>query len=101
MEEMLFGIIANVGMARSSYIEAIQAAKQGNYEEAEKLVKEGKAAFVEGHKTHAELITKEAQGDGFQCSLLLIHAEDQLMSAEQFGILSEEFIDLYKRIGNK
>ena len=31
-------------------------------------------------------------------TLLLTHAEDQLMSAEAFGILSREFVDLYKEI---
>ena len=30
--------------------------------------------------------------------LLLTHAEDQLMSAEAFGILAEKFVDLYKKL---
>ncbi|MBQ1914169.1 MAG: PTS lactose/cellobiose transporter subunit IIA, partial [Selenomonadaceae bacterium] len=30
--------------------------------------------------------------------LLIIHAEDQLMSAEAFKILAQEFIDVYKRV---
>ena len=33
------------GEARSAYMGAIQTAKQGNYEEAEKLIKEGGDAF--------------------------------------------------------
>ncbi len=98
MEELLFTMITNVGSARSSYIEAIQFAKVGNFEEAEALLKDGQKSFLEGHKIHAELITKEAGGEVFESRLLLMHAEDQLMSAEAFSILSEEFIDLYKKI---
>ncbi|MEG0094177.1 MAG: PTS lactose/cellobiose transporter subunit IIA, partial [Erysipelotrichaceae bacterium] len=30
--------------------------------------------------------------------LLLLHAEDQLMSAEAFSIIAKEFIDLYEII---
>ncbi|MFR6523911.1 MAG: PTS lactose/cellobiose transporter subunit IIA, partial [Lachnospiraceae bacterium] len=33
--------------------------------------------------------------------MLLMHAEDQLMSAEAFRILADEFITLYKRIDEK
>ena len=33
--------------------------------------------------------------------MLLMHAEDQLMSAESFRILADEFIVLYKRIDEK
>ena len=33
--------------------------------------------------------------------MLLMHAEDQLMSAESFRILAEEFIELYKRMDEK
>jgi PTS system cellobiose-specific IIA component len=32
-------------------------------------------------------------------TLLLTHAEDQLMSAESFGILAEKFLAVYKKIG--
>ena len=42
LELTAFQIIAAVGTARSSYIEAIQKAKEGDFEEAERLVKEGK-----------------------------------------------------------
>ncbi|MBP5279825.1 MAG: PTS lactose/cellobiose transporter subunit IIA, partial [Erysipelotrichaceae bacterium] len=30
--------------------------------------------------------------------LLLTHAEDQLMSAEAFGILADKFITLYQKV---
>ena len=30
--------------------------------------------------------------------LILMHAEDQLMSAETFRIMAEEFIEVYKKI---
>lgn len=98
LELISFQIISAVGTARSMYIEAIELAKQGKIEEARKMIKEGEEAFVQGHSAHAELIQKEAGGESVQTNLLLIHAEDQLMSAEAFQIIATQFIDLYESI---
>lgn len=97
LEQVCFQIISTVGNARSFYVEAIRTAKNGDIEEANRLLQEGKEAFVQGHHAHFELIQQEANGKQIEFSLLLLHAEDQLMSAESFGILAEDFIELYKR----
>lgn len=98
IELISFQIISAVGTARSMYIEAIQLAKKGEFEKAEALIKEGQETFILGHHAHAELIQNEASGNKTEFALLLVHAEDQLMSAESFGILAEEFVDIYKKI---
>ena len=97
LELIAFQIISAVGTARSCYIEAIQEAKKGNYESAEKLIKDGDEAFVEGHDAHAGLLQKEASGEGGNINLLILHAEDQLMSAEGFKTIACEFIEVYKK----
>ena len=56
LELVCFQIISFAGEARSAYMGAIQTAKQGNYEEAEKLIKEGGDAFLQAHKVHACLL---------------------------------------------
>lgn len=98
LEMVCFQIISNVGGARSSYIEAIQKAKQGDFEGAEACVKAGQEQFLKGHEAHFELIQREAKGENVGGSLILVHAEDQLMSAEKFKIIAEEMIACYKRI---
>ncbi len=98
LELACFNIITHVGTARSNYIGAIQLAKEGKFDEAENLIAEGEKEFVEGHHAHADMLTKEANGELGNAGVLLIHAEDQLMSAEAFKIIAEEFIDLYKKI---
>ena len=97
LELIAFQIISSVGTARSCYIEAIQAAKKGDYEEAAKMIEEGDAAFIEGHDAHAGLLQKEASGEGNTVNLLILHAEDQLMSAEAFKTIALEFIDVYEK----
>ena len=89
-------LISSVGAARSNYIEAIQHAKKGDFEKAEILMSEGKKLFKEGHQSHAALIQGEAAGDLTAVNLLLIHAEDHLMSAEILGVMAQELIELYQ-----
>lgn len=98
MEQTCFELICHVGEARSFFIQAISEAKKGNYEQANQMIEEGKASFARGHEVHAKLVQAEAGGLKDHISLLLIHAEDQLMSAETFKILSSEFIELYQTI---
>lgn len=94
-------IIANVGEARSLRLEAVQAAKEGEFDRAAELMAQAEQSFLRGHEAHTALIQQEAAGDPVACTLLITHAEDQLMSAEGFGILADEFIELYRRLAEK
>lgn len=85
-------------MARTSFIEAIDLANDKKFDQAMEKISEGDTYFKEGHKAHAELIQKEAGGEKTVVDLLIVHAEDQMMSAETFKILAEKFIDLNKKL---
>ena len=98
-ETACFGIITYVGTARSCFINAVQCAKKGEFEEAKEQIKQGDDAFTEGHHIHADLLALDAGGELKEAGLILMHAEDQLMSAETFRIMAEELIDVYKRLG--
>lgn len=98
MELIIFQLITAAGTAKSYYIEAIQKAKEGLYEEAEQLIQEADELMKQGHDPHTDLVQKEAGGEGVPMSLILTHAEDQMMSAEVFKVMAEEIIDLYKKV---
>lgn len=98
MEAICFQIITCVGSAKSAYVEAIGLAKKGEIEAARDKIKGGDEFFLEGHHVHADLIGQEASGNPVPTSILLIHAEDQLMSAETAKIYAVEFIDLYEKL---
>ncbi|MFU2205145.1 PTS lactose/cellobiose transporter subunit IIA [Streptococcus pluranimalium] len=94
LEQISMTIIAASGTAKSLYIEAIQEAKKGNFEQANQLIEEGHQIFVTGHHAHAQLLQESAEGE-LPFSLLLLHAEDQMMSSETIKVLAEELIDVY------
>lgn len=86
-------IIATVGSAKGQYIEAIQLAKMGQVEEAKQCLDKGEQDFLKGHDIHRELLSKMANGEDIKVDLLLVHAECQMMSAEDFLIIANEVID--------
>lgn len=97
MESILCELISAAGAARSSYISAIQAAKTGEGDPAA-LMAEGDKYFEQAHDFHHSLLSLEGEGKEVPVTLFAVHVEDQMMCAETFRILSQEFIDLYKRL---
>lgn len=99
MEEMeltCFQIISFAGTAKAKLLEALQVAKQHDYEAANIMCTEADEAFMEAHEVHAKLIQQEAAGRSVLMTLLLTHAEDQLMSAETTKEFVLEFINLFQ-----
>ncbi|MCI8531147.1 MAG: PTS lactose/cellobiose transporter subunit IIA [Lachnospiraceae bacterium] len=89
-------MITNSGSAKSSYIEAIQKAKEGAFDEAERLMEEGDQFFSEAHGVHGNLLTQEASGEKVEFALILMHAEDQMASTEMARVMAGEIIALYR-----
>lgn len=98
LEQISFTIIASVGTAKSNFMEAMYAARKGEYDKARALIEEGEAHRIKGHEAHFELIQKEANGESVAIGILLMHAEDQLMASETIKIMAEEFIHNYSEI---
>jgi|SRR5699024_2164135 len=98
LEKISFQIISAVGSARSSYMEAIECAHKNEFDQARKLIEEGEELRGRGHNAHFELIQNEAAGNPTDFSLILMHAEDQLMASETIKIIAEETIRSCERI---
>lgn len=95
-EMVSFGIIANAGDARSYAFGALEAAKAGNFDEAEELLKKSDEAATLAHKAQTELLFKEANGEKTPVDVLLVHAQDHLMTSMLAVELIKEMITLYK-----
>jgi PTS system cellobiose-specific IIA component len=93
-----FQLILHAGNARSSAMEAIQKAKEGNFDEAEAKLIEADSAFNEAHHFQTDLIQKEAGGEEFEFSLIMVHAQDHLMTSMTLKDMANEITDLYKLI---
>ena len=96
--EAIMGLIVHAGNVKSDAMEAIQAAKKGDFSEATEKIQQAEASLVEAHHAQTGMLTKEAQGDHMTVTLLTVHSQDHLMTAIAFTDLAKEIIDLYKRV---
>jgi PTS system cellobiose-specific IIA component len=80
-------------------MEAIQCAKVGSFQQARELLCQAKEKLVAAHCEQTKLIQSEAQGEKTEITLLLIHAQDHLMTSITVKDLATEIIDLYNKIG--
>ena len=99
--EVIMGLIMYGGDAKSNAIEAIQAAKSGDFELAKSKITDAEASLTQAHHSQTSMLTKEAQGERADVSLLMVHGQDHLMTSIAFTDLAKEIVDLYKRIDEK
>ena len=96
--EAVMGLIINAGNAKSDAMEAIYAAKSGDFEAADGKIKSAEEALVQAHHSQTGLLTKEAQGEKIEITLLTVHSQDHLMTSIAFTDLAKEIIDLHRKI---
>lgn len=101
MELIIFEIISTGGTAKGLAYEALEAAEKGNFEEAERLLKESDEALNQAHKVQTDIIQAEARGEHTDVSVLFVHAQDHLMTAIEARNLIEKMIKMYKIIDTK
>ena len=92
------GLIAGAGDSRSYCMEAIDNARDGDFDGARELIEKAVNAMVETHDIQTDLIREEVEGRGEAVSLLMVHAQDHLNLALIMRDVAEEFITLYERI---
>ena len=98
MEKIIMDLIIFSGEARSYAMEAMQLAKNGQIEEARELIEKAKETIGNAHHSQTSLIQGEAAGNKTEVSLLLVHAQDHLMTSIVVKDLAEEIIDLHEKL---
>lgn len=81
LEEVVMGLIINSGQARSLAYAALKQAKQGDFVAAKTMMEQSRTALNEAHLVQTKLIESD-QGEGkMKVSLVLVHAQDHLMTS--------------------
>ena len=98
MMNSVMGLIVHSGNTKSECMEAIQLAKRGNIEQAKEKISSANEVLTEAHHAQTALLTEEAKGGKVEVTMLLIHAQDHLMTAIEAKNLIECMIKMYKRM---
>lgn len=94
--ESLMGLIMNSGEAKALAMEAIAAAKTGDFSLADEKIEAAHQALVAAHHSQTALLTQEAQGEKLEVTLLTVHSQDHLMTSITFVDLAKELVDVYR-----
>lgn len=95
-EQVAFSIILHAGDARGHALEALKYAREHKFTEAQESIAQAKTQLIAAHEIQTELLQAEARGENQKINLLLIHAQDHLMTAILAKDLIEEMILMFK-----
>ncbi len=98
--EVAFELILNAGNSKAKSMEAIECAREYDFEAAERFLKEAQAELRLAHQQQTGMITQEASGNKVDVNIIMVHAQDHLTTAMILINQAEEFISLYKSINN-
>lgn len=98
MEEIIMNLIVHSGEVRSYSMEAIQYAKKGDIDEAKELIEKASTELSQAHSVQTSLIQKEASGEKTEVSLLMVHAQDHLMTSMTLKYLASEIIEIHEEL---
>lgn len=101
VEMVAMQVILAGGNARSEAYEALRLAKQGDFAGAGEHMVISRQELASAHKIQTDLIQKEAGGQPTPMCLLMVHAQDHLMTAMAESNLIQELIDLHKRLSER
>ena len=100
IETSIFTIITSAGEARTLLYEAVDKARAGKISESKQCMIAADKQLKSAHDVQTELITRDLNGS-LPMSLLLVHAQDQLMTTMSEQSLIGQMIGLIQDISEK
>ncbi|MBS6503897.1 MAG: PTS lactose/cellobiose transporter subunit IIA [Clostridium sp.] len=98
MEMIVMQIIASAGDGKSLAFDALEEAKNGNFEKALELIANSEKASLGAHNAQTQLLVSEANGEKAEVDVLLVHSQDHLMTSILAQELIREMIKMYSKI---
>lgn len=99
LEMEVMNLILASGNGKSCAMEAIQYAKAGEFDKAEQSLEESVKELSEAHHVQTALMQREINGEKIDMGILMVHAQDHLMTSLVVKDMAAEIVELYKKMG--
>ncbi|WP_300740357.1 PTS lactose/cellobiose transporter subunit IIA [uncultured Dubosiella sp.] len=96
-ETIAMTLIAHSGDARTFAFQALQYAKKNDPEKARQMMEQSGQALLEAHQAQTALLSAEADGQNPEINVLLIHAQDHLMTSMLAQEMIGEMMEMYEQ----
>ncbi|KHD46094.1 PTS cellobiose transporter subunit IIA [Streptococcus hongkongensis] len=93
-----FEIILNSGNSRTIVHEAFAAMREGEFDRASELLESANEELLLAHKAQTHLLQEYAGGTEITMEIIMVHAQDHLMTTMTLREVAIEMLELYKRI---
>lgn len=93
-----FEIILHSGTTRTSVHEALDAMKNGAFQEAEEKLAAADEELLQAHHAQTDLLQKYASGTEIKIEIIMVHAQDHLMTTMTLKEVAIEMMHMYKKI---
>ena len=97
LETEIMEIIINAGESKSEAMLALQFAKKGEWDKVDSSLALPKEASLRAHLQQTKLIGLDEGTGKVPVSLVMVHAQDHLMTSMLAVELISELIELYKK----
>jgi PTS system cellobiose-specific IIA component len=97
LEETVMELIINAGESRSCAMQALYAAKAGKWDEVDGLLEESTAASKRAHVVQTSLIGMDQGSGKVPVNLIMVHAQDHIMTSMLARELIEELIAVHRK----
>lgn len=98
VQVVAFEIILNSGNARTIVHEAFAAMREGNYDLAAEKLEDSNKELLLAHQAQTKLLHEYAGGTEIKIEIIMVHAQDHLMTTMTLREVALEMLELYKRV---
>jgi len=98
IQVIAFEIILHSGNSRTSIHEAFAAMRLKNFKLSEQKLQDSNAELLLAHKSQTKLLQNYAAGTKIDMEIILVHAQDHLMTPMTLREMAIEMQYLYKEV---
>ena len=98
LQVVAFEIILHSGSAQTSVHEAFADMREGHYNEAAEKLEVANADLLEAHHAQTNLLQEYASGTDIKIEIIMVHAQDHLMTTMTLREVALEMLNLYRKI---
>lgn len=98
IQEIAFKIILDSGDARTMVHEAFALMRENSFEEAESKLDDANNSVMSAHKVQTKLLHDYANGEEVTMDVIMVHAQDHLMTTMTIREVALEMLNLYKKL---
>lgn len=93
-----FNIILFSGNARSLIHEAMECMRNDQFEQAKEKLEEADQELVQAHQAQTDLLQAFSRGTIIEIQIIMVHAQDHLMTTMTLLEVAKEMKHLYKKL---